>query len=230
MELLRPRRELAFPGGVFLPGHRRVVVRHLSHRDALLHRAHRSAQITPNARFLDDLHDGPAIIARQAPDRLMRAVFTRGPAQLALDAFVLIDVREQVVIQVEVFPLRDARERPAADVRERAVAAVVHPVRQPVGQVLHDAEAVVHYGGADLERPGAQGDELGGIAPRGDATDPGDRNLHRRITGDGGDEVQGDRLHRRPAVAAVARFAGDRRLRLERRQIDTDNGVDGIDQ
>src|SRR5256885_494009 len=126
----------------------------------------------------------PERIARQAPDRLVCAILARGPAQLALDALVLIDVGEQVVVEIEVFPLRDAWERSAADVRERAVAALVQPVRQPVDQVLHDPETVVHHGGAHLQRASAQGDELGRVSPRRNAANPGDGNLH---AGGGGD-------------------------------------------
>src|SRR5467141_3513469 len=129
MEVFRTGRKLAFSRSVVLPTHRRKIVRHALHRDAVLHRTYGSAQIAPDAGFLDDFNDRPAVVARQAPDRLMRAVLARGPAQLALDAFVLVDVREQMVVEIEVFPLGAARERAATDVRERAVSPLVHPVR-----------------------------------------------------------------------------------------------------
>src|SRR6266576_1130510 len=107
MEVLRPRRKRALTRSVVLPTHCRILIRDLAHRDAILDRADGSAQITPNARFLDDLDHRSAIVARQAPNGLMRAVLAGSPAQLALDALVLIDMREEVVVEIEVFPLRD---------------------------------------------------------------------------------------------------------------------------
>ena len=42
--------------------------------------------------------------------------------------------------------------------------------------MLDDPEAVVHHRGADLDRAGAEEEELGGVLPRLDAADPADRH------------------------------------------------------
>src|ERR1051325_9202885 len=112
---------------------------------------------------------------------------------------------EQVIVEIERLPFRDARQRAAADRIERRMTALVHPVRKAVDQIFDDAKAVVHDPGADMQRPGAQRDELGGILPGRNATDPRDRDRHRRIAGHRRDEVQGDRLFGRGAGAAAAR-------------------------
>src|SRR6266568_2067156 len=92
MKGLLAGRKFAFTRSIVLPTDRGVVVLHRAHRDALLHGAHRCAKVTPDARFLDDLHDRPAVVTRQPPDRLMRPILACRPTQLTLDAFVLIDV------------------------------------------------------------------------------------------------------------------------------------------
>ena len=135
-----------------------------------------------------------------------------------------------MIVEIEIFPLRDARQRAAANVGERAVAALVHPVRQAVNQVFDDAEAVMHHRGADLQRSRAQRDELGRIAPGRDAADPGNRYGDLGIARDGGHEMQRDRFDRGSAIAAVTRLAGDGGLGLECREIDADNRVDRVDQ
>src|SRR5206468_6398342 len=131
MKLLRTRRQFTFARGVLLPAHRRIIVRHPLHRNAILHRANRRAEIASHTGFLDDLHHWPTfpvsrIPSLEAPNSLVGTVLTGGPTQLALDAFVLIDVGEQVIVEIELFPLRDARQRPAAYVGQRAVAALIH--------------------------------------------------------------------------------------------------------
>src|SRR5207302_7255215 len=145
MKGLGAGRKLSLPRSIVLPAYGRVVILHLSHRNTILHRTHGRAQIAAHAGLLDDLHHRTTFpVSRfpsQTPNGLVRSVLTRRPAQLALDALVLIDVGEQVVVEIEILPLRDAGERAAADVRERASPSLVHPVRQPVDQILDDAEA-----------------------------------------------------------------------------------------
>src|SRR5262245_16472777 len=100
MEVLRSWRQFPLASSILLPRHRRVVVRHFPHGNASLHGAHRRAEIASHARLFDDLdHRSPPVAAWQPPDRLMCAVLTRGPAQLALDARILIDVREQMIVE-----------------------------------------------------------------------------------------------------------------------------------
>src|SRR2546423_9074643 len=235
MKLLGPGGQFACAGGVLLPRDGWIVVGDLPHGNAVLNGANQRAEIAPNAGLFDDLdHWTTFPVSRfsslEPPDRLMRAILARRPAQLALNAFVLIDVSQQMIVEIEIFPLRDARQRAAANVGERAVAAFVHPVRQAVNQVFDDAEAVMHNGGADLQRPRAQRNELGRVAPGRDAADPGNWNSDFGIARDGGDEMQRDWFDCRSAIAAMARLAGDGGLWLAGREIDADNRVGRGDQ
>src|SRR5207248_676000 len=222
------------PRSIFLPTYGPVSVLDLPHRNAILHRTHQRAEITPNARFLDYFDHGSTVpvtgFSIEPPNSLMGTVLTRRPTQFALDAFILVDVSQEMIVEIEIFPLRDARQGAAADVDERAVAALVHPIREAVNQVFDDAEAVVHDRGTHLQRPRAQRDELSRVAPGCDAADPGNRYGDFGIARNGGDEMQRDWLDCRPAIAAMARLAGDGRLRLECREIDADNRVDRVDQ
>src|SRR5438067_1339525 len=238
MKLLGPGGQFACAGGVLLPRDGWIVVGDLPHGNAVLNGANQRAEIAPNAGLFDDLDHWttfpvsrvPCPISFEPPNSLMGTVLTRRPTQFALDAFILVDVSQEMIVQIEIFPLRDARQRAAADVGERAVAALVHPIRQAVNQVFDDAEAVVHDRGTDLQRPRAQRDEFGRVAPGCDAADPGNRYGDLGIARNGGDEMQRDWLDCRPAIAAMARLPGDGWLRLECREIDADNRVDRVDQ
>src|SRR2546430_15051610 len=94
-----------------------------------------------------------------------------------------------MIVEIEIFPLRDARQRAAANVGERAVAAFVHPVRQAVNQVFDDAEAVMHNGGAHLQRPPAPPNELRRVAPGRRAAAPRKWENDFWVARDGGGEI-----------------------------------------
>ena len=113
--------------------------------------------------------------ARLDVNALMRAVPARDVAQVAADAFLAIDPRHDLVIQIQVLPLRDRGRREAAEIVDRAEAFFVHPVAQPVDHVFDDAEAVVHGRRAHLHRPAAQQDELRRVAPLANAADTRNR-------------------------------------------------------
>src|SRR5712692_9604341 len=151
MEMLRARGELAALGGIILPVDSAEIVRHLPHCDAPLYGTDLRAEVAPDARFVDDLDHRPAVATGVAPDRLMRPVLARRPAQLAVDALRLIDLGDEMIVEIEVFPLDDVGERTAAHVRERPMPPLVHPRLESVHQILDDPEAVVHHGGAHLE-------------------------------------------------------------------------------
>ena len=104
-----------------------------------------------------------------------------------------------------------------------AIRGYIASVKKHKGQVLHDAEAIVHNGGADLERGRAERDELGGVLPGGDAADARDRNPDLRIARDCGQQVQRDRLHRGAAVSAVTSLAAHGRARREGIEVDADD-------
>ena len=160
---------------------------------------------------------------------LVRAIPAGDVAEIAADARVAVDARHDPVIEIEVLPLGDLGQREAAEIVEGAEAFFVHPVGEAVDHVFHDAIAVVHGGGADLHGAASEQDELGGLAPAGDAADAGDGQADFGIGGDLLDQVQGDGLHRRAAIAAVRRAAAHVGARRERVEIDAGDGIDGVD-
>src|SRR6476620_2812642 len=91
MHRVSPRRERSLACLVLLPRHRLLAHGERLHRDATLNRAHLRAQIAADARLVNDLDDGAAELARQPADRLVRAVLARRPAELAANAFVLVN-------------------------------------------------------------------------------------------------------------------------------------------
>jgi len=117
---------------------------------------------------------GPPLSRARRRIGLVCPVLARRPAQLALIAFVLIDVGQAVIVEIELFHFVTRSNRPAAHVGQGSMTAVIHPVREPVDQVLDDAEAVMHDRGTDLQRARPQRDEFGGITPIGDPADAGD--------------------------------------------------------
>ena len=104
-------------------------------------------------------------------DALVGGVLAGDEAELAADALVLVDVGDDAVVQVELAPVAHAVGRQPDHVGHAREALRVHPARQPVDQVAHHAEAVLHGGGADLYAGGAHQDELGRVAPALDAAD-----------------------------------------------------------
>ena len=61
-------------------------------------------------------------------DRLMRGVLAGDVAKAALDAFVLVDARLDVVVEIQELPVGDVADRAAAEVVDARVALAVHPV------------------------------------------------------------------------------------------------------
>ena len=126
---------------------------------------------------------GRQVIGRRAPvpsDRLVAAVLAGDVAEPAVDALVLVDPGDDLVVQVELAPRLDPRHRAADDVADRLEALLAHPAFEAARQVLDDPESVMHDGRADLHRARAQQEELDGVLPGLDAADAADRHLDRR--------------------------------------------------
>src|SRR5690606_37033896 len=164
---------------------------------------------------------------------LVCALVTGDVTQVALDALVLVDAGDRLERQVEVAEVRDAVSGGPDDHLDAASTLGVEPVRQPVGQVLDEPEAVVHHGRAYLYRGGAQQQELGGVAPglhAAHARDGHTGSLHLVVDRHLREHVQRDGLDGRPGVAAVAALAADVRAQLERVEVDADDRVDRVDE
>ncbi len=136
-------------------------------------------------------------------DALVGAVPAGDVAEIAADAFFGMNAGDDLVVQVQMFPLGDFRNRVTEEIADRRKAFCVHPIAQPIDHVFHDAVAIVHRGGTHLHRTAAEQDELGGLAPSGNAADAGDGNADVGIGSDLLHHVQGDWLHGGAAIAAV---------------------------
>ena len=143
---------------------------------------------------------------RRALDALVGAVFAGYVAELAADAEIAIDVGDYFVIQVEIAPVHYVGDGAGAEIFDGAVIVIVHVGAEAVGHVFYDAETVVHYGGADLDDGGAEGDVFGGVDPIADAADAYDGNFY--FFGHAGNQMQRNGLYGRAAIAAVRGFAG----------------------
>src|SRR5690606_31480378 len=241
------RRDLGAGPHQVVPRHAAPLRRHLDHRDAVLHRTHQAAQVAAHAVLLAHLrlrlrplrtHPGveagpharvgrgidPRPVHRQVY-ALVCALVTGDVTQVALDALVLVDAGDRLERQVEVAEVGDAVRGGPDDLLDAAGTLGVEPVRQPVGQVLDEPEAVVHHGCAYLDGRGAQQQELGGVAPglhAAHARDGHTGSLHLVVDRHLREHVQRDGLDGRPGVAAVAALAADVRAQLERVEVDAD--------
>src|SRR5450830_1539913 len=116
--------------------------------DAVVHRAHRYAQVAAHAVLFPDLEVALAVLG--GGDGLVRGVFADHMAAPAFDALVGVDDGLADVVEVEEAPVADRGHGAAGDLGHRGDAHVVHVVGQAAGHVLHDLEAVHHGGGAHL--------------------------------------------------------------------------------
>src|SRR5512140_2203972 len=101
------------------PTHRRTPSFLLHHRDASRHWADQRTQVAADALVVNDVRYvlrwcARAQICRRPwrdRDALMRAILARDIAQVAADTFLVIDLGDDLVIQVQVAPIHDARQR-----------------------------------------------------------------------------------------------------------------------
>src|SRR5882672_4702527 len=96
--------------------------------DAIHHRADVNAQVAAYALLVDDLEMTLAVLL--VADGLMRRVLAGDIAAAALDAQILVDVRLDRIVQVQVFPVDEVGHGLASEVGECLVSLLVHPVVQ----------------------------------------------------------------------------------------------------
>ena len=104
-------------------------------------------------------------------DGLMTAVHARDVAAAAADALVTVNLREDDGLAVEVSGSNEVRQLLADEGIERGQPPLCEIVLQAECEVVDDAVAVLHDGGAHLHVATAQLDELQRVAPRLDAAD-----------------------------------------------------------
>src|SRR5690242_9000788 len=128
----------------------------------------------------------------------MSAVLASGVAELATDAEIFVDARDDLVVEVQVAPIHDVGDSAAAEIFNGAETMIIHVGGEAVGHVLDDAEAIMHRRGADLNARRAEGDMLGGVGPIANTSnaDDGDFDFFR----DAGEKMKGDGFHGGAAI------------------------------
>ena len=97
------------------------------HGNAIVYRANQFAQITAYA-FLLFYGVGIVGLAILQVDGLVRSVFTGDITQAAMNAFVLVDFCDVVVVDVEVFPMGDLLHGFTDEVVQCVESFFIHPV------------------------------------------------------------------------------------------------------
>ncbi len=148
----------------------------LFHGDAIGDGAHELAEVAAYA-FL--FFDGVGVVglAVLEGNALVARVFAGNVAETTVDAFVLVDVGDVVVVDVEVFPMGEGGHALANKIGGGGKTFFVHPVAHAFAQVFDDAEAMLHSGGANLHTGAAEQHKFNSIFPGADAADTTYRNF-----------------------------------------------------
>src|SRR5262249_28940058 len=143
-----------------LPAHRRPARGNFGHGDASRDRTHQRTEITADALVFQHARH---MLRRYAVaevaghpcvdlDALVRAVFAGDVAEVAADTLRRVDLGDDLVVQIEVAPVVDLRQRLAHEIRCGTESLVLKIVLEPLDHVTHDAKAIMHGRGADLNR------------------------------------------------------------------------------
>ena len=110
-------------------------------------------------------------------DGLMTAVATRNLAAATADTQLLVELRVDDRIAIQMVGLQEFRQLLANKFLQLADTTLSHIALQAEDKVVDEAIAVLHDGGTHLHIAAAQLDELQGITPRLDAADTAEFNL-----------------------------------------------------
>ncbi len=214
---------------VLVPARRSKTVVDLLHRDASGNGTNDFAQVAAHAFVLVD--DRNALIAfLRREDALVRTVLTGHDAVITADALIVVDLRDNLVVHVEVAPLREARERLPNHLVDGRIVVILHIGREAFDHILNDAVAAEHDLGADLHAGGSEQQELDRVTPVRDAADAADWNVEVRVTTEAGCHMKRDRLDGRAAITPVAREVADAWNDDLSVDIHADDALDRIDQ
>ena len=103
----------------------------------------------------------------------------------------------------------------------------VHVLVQTFDEVVNDAEAAQHHGGADLDRACPGQNMLDRIFRVADAAHA--KNRQAGFGAEGADAAQGNRLDRRAAIAAIAALAAHIGQRVDLFDVHADHAQNGVD-
>ncbi len=81
----------------------------------------------------------------------MRAVFAGNVAEIAFNTMLVINSGDDLVIEIEISPIRHATNGFTDDFRDGRKTFFVQVIVQTVDHILDDPVAVMHDGGANLD-------------------------------------------------------------------------------
>ena len=85
----------------------------------------------------------------------MRGVFAGDVTQATVNAFVLIDFGDVMVIDVQIFPMRNFFNGFTNEIGRFLLPFFVHPIVQTFAHIFYNSETVCHGGGTNLNGCGA---------------------------------------------------------------------------
>ena len=93
-----------------------------------------------------------------------------------MDTFILVDLCDMMIIDIEIFPMRNSGHRLTNKVIQRFKAFFIHPVAETFTEIINYTEAIFHNSGTHLHIAGAKQHKLYRIFPCTNAADTGDGN------------------------------------------------------
>ena len=121
----------------------------LYHGDAIGNGTHELAKVAAYALFFFYCI-GVVRVAFGDADGLVRCVFAGDVTKPAVNAFVLVDVGNVVIVDVEVFPMRECGHAFADEIVNGLESFFIHVIVEAFAEVLNYAEAMFHGRGANL--------------------------------------------------------------------------------
>jgi len=97
------------------------------HLDTVLHRAGDLAQVAAHAFIVDYFVTVCAVSLLQTGNRLVRGVFTGNMAASATNTGVLVDLGDNLIIDIQIFPVSGIAYSTAGEIIQAGIALTVHP-------------------------------------------------------------------------------------------------------
>ena len=121
----------------------------LYHGDAISNGAHELAKVAAHTFFFFNCISVIWIAFCNA-DGLVRCVFAGNVTKPAVNAFILVDVGNVVVVDIEVFPMGECRHAFADEIVDGFKSFFIHVIVEAFAKVFNYAKAMLHGGGANL--------------------------------------------------------------------------------
>src|SRR5665647_850154 len=120
-----------------------------NHSNAISNRAYQLAKITAYTFFFFYCIS-IVRIATCNTNGLMRSIFAGNVTKATVNAFILVDVGNMMVINIEVFPMNKRRNRFPDKIINNSKSFFIHPVAKAFTEILNYSETMSHGRGANL--------------------------------------------------------------------------------